>query len=269
MGEWMYRSTLLDLGTSWRWVVRFTSLPLYPRGKSLRHPLDMRLSGHRNRSGRRGEDPTGTRNSDPSVFQAVASRYTDYVIPAADLSVILILFSHVRHGFQSGLFPWSFPTAISHTLLVWRAFQQPRLPAIANPRRLGPSADRYGICTSQNRIHFTPYWNQFFRRKTSGKPHINVCKYIVGSSSTTCVWSYMWQEVFSLLPCVNRLCSPSTFLSYGYWRQIGRSVNLTAKLHPVPRSRILGAFISTHHIRFRVVVVYHRSSFSLLLSYLF
>jgi hypothetical protein len=26
----------LDLGNSWRWVVRFTSLPLYPRGKSSR-----------------------------------------------------------------------------------------------------------------------------------------------------------------------------------------------------------------------------------------
>jgi hypothetical protein len=34
MGEWMYRSTFFDLGTSWKRVVRFTPLPLYPRGKS-------------------------------------------------------------------------------------------------------------------------------------------------------------------------------------------------------------------------------------------
>jgi hypothetical protein len=33
----------LDLGTSWRWVVSFTPRPLYPRGKSLRYPLDWRL----------------------------------------------------------------------------------------------------------------------------------------------------------------------------------------------------------------------------------
>jgi hypothetical protein len=55
----------LHLGTSWRWVVSFTSLPLYPRGKSPRYPLDRRLEGLQNRSGRRAEEkilnPIGTR----------------------------------------------------------------------------------------------------------------------------------------------------------------------------------------------------------------
>jgi hypothetical protein len=59
----------LDLGTSWRWVVRFTPRPLHPRGKSLRHPLDRRLGGPQNQSGRRGEekilDPTETRTPTP------------------------------------------------------------------------------------------------------------------------------------------------------------------------------------------------------------
>jgi hypothetical protein len=32
----------LDLGTSWRWVVSFTPLPVYPRGKSPRYPLGPR-----------------------------------------------------------------------------------------------------------------------------------------------------------------------------------------------------------------------------------
>jgi hypothetical protein len=45
MGEWRYSSTFLDLGTRWRWVVSFTPLPLYPRGKSSRYPLDRRLGG--------------------------------------------------------------------------------------------------------------------------------------------------------------------------------------------------------------------------------
>jgi hypothetical protein len=46
-------------------VVSFMPRPLYPRGKSPRYPLDRRLGGPQNRSGRRGEekifDPTGTR----------------------------------------------------------------------------------------------------------------------------------------------------------------------------------------------------------------
>jgi hypothetical protein len=42
----------LDLGTSWRWVVSFTPLPLYPRGKSHRYPLD-RLGGPQSRSERK------------------------------------------------------------------------------------------------------------------------------------------------------------------------------------------------------------------------
>jgi hypothetical protein len=37
----------LNLGTSWRWEVSCTPLPLYPRGKSLRYPLDRRLGGPR------------------------------------------------------------------------------------------------------------------------------------------------------------------------------------------------------------------------------
>jgi hypothetical protein len=75
----------LDLDTSWRWVVGLTTLPLHPRGKSPRYPLDMRLGGPQNRYGPRKEekilDTTGTRTLTPSAVQPVASRYTDYVIP--------------------------------------------------------------------------------------------------------------------------------------------------------------------------------------------
>jgi hypothetical protein len=48
MGELRYSSTILDLGTRWRWVVSFMPRPLYPR-----YPLDRRLGGPKSRSGRR------------------------------------------------------------------------------------------------------------------------------------------------------------------------------------------------------------------------
>jgi hypothetical protein len=31
--DWNYSPTILDLCTGWRWVVGFTPLPVYPRGK--------------------------------------------------------------------------------------------------------------------------------------------------------------------------------------------------------------------------------------------
>jgi hypothetical protein len=57
-------SRFLDLSTSWRGVVSFTPLPLYPRANSLRYPLDRRLSEPQSRSEKQREmkilDPTGT-----------------------------------------------------------------------------------------------------------------------------------------------------------------------------------------------------------------
>jgi hypothetical protein len=77
---------ILELCTSWRWVVSFTSRSQYPRRKSPRYPLDRRLDGHQNRSGRRGKEKNlwhyRDSNSDPSVIQPVASRYTHCSIPA-------------------------------------------------------------------------------------------------------------------------------------------------------------------------------------------
>jgi hypothetical protein len=64
-------------------VVSFASLPLYPRGKSPRYPLDRRLGGPHSRSGRFGEekilDPTGIRTPTPRSSSTVANRYTAYL----------------------------------------------------------------------------------------------------------------------------------------------------------------------------------------------
>jgi hypothetical protein len=72
MWEWMYRSTFLDLDTSWRWVVSFTPLPLYLRRKSPEYTLNKWLGEPQSWSGRREEqkilDPTGTQTPTPLSF---------------------------------------------------------------------------------------------------------------------------------------------------------------------------------------------------------
>jgi len=47
---------ILNFGTRWRWVVSFTSRPLYPLGKLPRSLLDTWLSGPQGRFGRGGEE---------------------------------------------------------------------------------------------------------------------------------------------------------------------------------------------------------------------
>jgi hypothetical protein len=68
---------ILDFGTRWRWVVSFTSRPLYPQGKSRWYPLDRRLGGPQSWYGRGGEE----KNSQPlpglkpTIIQLTAQRY--------------------------------------------------------------------------------------------------------------------------------------------------------------------------------------------------
>jgi hypothetical protein len=69
-------------------VVNFAPRPLYPRGNT---PGTHWIGGWvdpQSRSEQRGQEkilnPTGTRSPDPSVVQPVASRYTDYAIPAPE-----------------------------------------------------------------------------------------------------------------------------------------------------------------------------------------
>jgi hypothetical protein len=48
--EWRYKSTVLDLGTRWGWVVRLTPRPLYSQGTPPPYPLDRRLGGPQSQS---------------------------------------------------------------------------------------------------------------------------------------------------------------------------------------------------------------------------
>jgi len=62
-------------------VVNATPRPLYPPGKETRYPLSRRLGGPQGRSerARKISPPPGFY---PPIVQPVASRYTDYAIPA-------------------------------------------------------------------------------------------------------------------------------------------------------------------------------------------
>jgi hypothetical protein len=64
MGKWIY-SSILNLGTRWKWTVSIKLRPLYPQGKSFRYLWDRRLGGLRSRSGLFGVEkhlaPAGNR----------------------------------------------------------------------------------------------------------------------------------------------------------------------------------------------------------------
>jgi hypothetical protein len=69
---------ILDLGTSWRWVVSFTPRPLYTQGKSPRYPQDRRLGGPQSRSGHGGEENNSQLlpGLEHPIIQPIAQRYT-------------------------------------------------------------------------------------------------------------------------------------------------------------------------------------------------
>jgi hypothetical protein len=89
VGEWRYSSTILNFDTRWRWVFSFTQRSLHPRRKSRLYPFDKRLGGPKIRPGRCGEEKNFLflPRINP-VRLPVASRYTDWAIPAHQYKVI-------------------------------------------------------------------------------------------------------------------------------------------------------------------------------------
>jgi hypothetical protein len=89
MREWNYSSTILNLGTRWRWVINYTPRPLYLRGNFPRHLLDRRLCGPQNQSGGHGGEKSlahaGNRTPNPlppSQHPVPKPTDTDWTIPA-------------------------------------------------------------------------------------------------------------------------------------------------------------------------------------------
>jgi hypothetical protein len=102
MGEWRCRSTILDLGTSWRWVVIFTPRPLYPRRKTPpphTHSIEIWMGP------RTGLDDMERRKSCPyrdSELQPVARRYIDYAIadPKFNVALYINIYTHTNNAKQ-------------------------------------------------------------------------------------------------------------------------------------------------------------------------
>jgi hypothetical protein len=88
MGEWIIDPHFLDLGTSCRWVVSFTPLPHYPRERA----PGTQWTPEPVWTIWRSENflPYRDSNSRPPVVQPVASRYTDWAIPAPKWYVELL-----------------------------------------------------------------------------------------------------------------------------------------------------------------------------------
>jgi hypothetical protein len=85
--EWRYTSTILEPGNRWRWMVSFTSLPLYHLGRSPRYPINRRLDGPQSRSGRCGQwKKYYTAGNQTRAVQPVDRRNTAWAIPSAILA---------------------------------------------------------------------------------------------------------------------------------------------------------------------------------------
>jgi hypothetical protein len=92
-GEWMYSSSILNLSTRW-WAISFTPRPLYTEGKSLRYPLDRRLGGPQNLSGRCGEEKNPLLYQESNPGRAARS-YTDWAIPVPKCYIVIALM-HIK-----------------------------------------------------------------------------------------------------------------------------------------------------------------------------
>jgi hypothetical protein len=114
-GEWSYSSNIIDLGTIWRPVVKYTTLSFYPGWKRPRHHVDKGLGGPRCRSGccegKKKLVPAGNWNQDVQLLAITAglSQLVDFQVKTLRLS----------HLFHACYIPRS--SILSSQFLQWRA----------------------------------------------------------------------------------------------------------------------------------------------------
>jgi hypothetical protein len=128
-GVEVYLHLFFDLGTRWRWVVRFTSRPLYPQGKSPWYPLDRRLGGPQSHSGCGGEE----KNSQPPPAILILSPHLHLDLPSGLLpSVFDQHFVYISHLYAPPIPPF-FSVQVMELLIMQTS------PAFHHSLLLGPN----------------------------------------------------------------------------------------------------------------------------------
>jgi hypothetical protein len=128
-GEWRYSTTILDVGTSWRWMVSFTSLPLCPWGMNPQYALDRRLGGPQNWSGtlmKKMNTSVDVYNALPLVLLQFLSgldclywyeaRFSHMIHSACCLLLTSFLLGLLFWPWKwSNMFPWNVPFCLLNT----------------------------------------------------------------------------------------------------------------------------------------------------------
>jgi hypothetical protein len=102
--SWCIDLSILDLSTSWKWMVSFTPRLLYPWWKNFRCPLDKRLYEPQDQSGRCGEEkilPLTRLELWHSAVQPIARCYTDCSVLALPFIVHTHLSNHPKRSITS------------------------------------------------------------------------------------------------------------------------------------------------------------------------
>jgi hypothetical protein len=136
--EWRYSSTILDLGTRWRWVVNFMPWPLTTQENCLWHILDRRLGGPQGRSGCSEERNVTLAANQTSTIQPVAHHCTDWAYHLfltdqvkTELNIRQIPFSHISFSCMCPLSHYSIPPLFYlFTIIIFYALQGILSPSI-------------------------------------------------------------------------------------------------------------------------------------------
>jgi hypothetical protein len=89
-----------------------------PGERAPRYPFYRRLGGPQSRCGRHGEVPTGTQTPSPLVVQPVASRYTDWAIPAP-FALWIEIFTKF-HNLKKSLIPKNITNFITMAIIIFQ-----------------------------------------------------------------------------------------------------------------------------------------------------
>jgi hypothetical protein len=117
IGEWTYSSTILDLGTRWRWVVSFTPLPHYPPGTQptvpIREEAGWALEPVLTLWRREKSCTVGNRN--------LAVQYTDWLIPTPCNFILCYISNCIYFGIDTLYvnYLFFFPMALQPFLGPW------------------------------------------------------------------------------------------------------------------------------------------------------